>query len=110
MPLHHWVSEPIALIQTFEDRHRNPDAGALLLWAAWCIDCLYYLDDVDYAYDSSHRAVGGHQPQVVDIAHARWATGTCITALDLCAAALGRTFCGHNGPYELALRHFNLAQ
>jgi len=44
---------------------------------------------------------------VVDVAHARWATGTCITALDLCAAALGRAFCAHTGTRELDIGSFD---
>jgi len=28
------------------------------------------------------------------MAHVRWAAGSAITALDLCAAALGRLYCG----------------
>jgi ketosteroid isomerase-like protein len=35
-----------------------------------------------------------HAWQVVDMAHVRWAAGSGITALDLCAAALGRLYCG----------------
>ena len=45
---------------------------------------------------------------MVDVAHARWATGTCITALDLCAAALGRAFCAHTGTRELDIGSFDL--
>jgi hypothetical protein len=44
---------------------------------------------------------------VVDVAHARWAAGSCITTLDLCAAALARAFCKHPGPQELDLGHFD---
>jgi hypothetical protein len=47
-----------------------------------------------------------HNWQVVDHAHARWAVGTAITALDLCAAALGRLLAGYPKPsgHELDLR------
>jgi hypothetical protein len=48
-----------------------------------------------------------HSPSIVSIAHVRWATGTAITALDLCAAALARECCGWNGPRELDLRGFD---
>jgi hypothetical protein len=94
-------------IKRFEARHNKPDAGALFAWAAWAVDCLHYLDDVDRAFDVSLAPVGGHKPDVVDAAHARWATSTCITALDLCAAALARAFCGHKGLLELGLRDFD---
>ena len=29
-------------------------------------------------------------PMTVDISHVRWATGNAITAIDLCAATMGR--------------------
>jgi hypothetical protein len=95
------------LIRSFEVRHQSPASGALFAWAAWAVDSLHYLDDIDRAYDESHVTIGGHRPDVVDIAHARWATGTCITALDLCAAGLGRAFCGHSKVHELDLADFD---
>lgn len=107
MPLLNWTTDPMELIHPFEVRHQNPASGALFAWAAWTVDSLHYLDDIDRAYDASHAPVGGHRPDVVDVAHARWATGTCITALDLCAAGLGRAFCGHSGARELDLAHFD---
>jgi hypothetical protein len=55
-------------------------------------------------------AIGAHRPDVVDVAHARWATGTCVTALDLCAAGLGRSFCAHGGARELDLACFDSSQ
>jgi len=100
MPPFIWTSEPTELIQSFETRHKNPLAGALFGWAAWAVESLHYLDDIDRAYDTSHKVIGAHRPDVVDVAHARWATGTCITALDLCAAGLGRSFCAHDGPRD----------
>jgi hypothetical protein len=106
MPPYNWPTNPIALVASFEARHKNPDAGALLAWAVWAVDCLYYLDDIDHAYDGSRIVPGNHRFDVVDVAHARWATGTCITGLDLCAAAFGRVFCGHKGQRELALADF----
>ena len=106
MPPCNWPTNPIHLVASFETRHKNPDAGALLAWAVWSVDCLYYLDDIDQAYDSSRVVPGNHRPDVVDVAHARWATGTCITGLDLCGAAFGRVFCGRKGQHELALADF----
>lgn len=107
MPPHNWTTDPIDLIRPFETRHGQPDAGALLAWAAWSVDSLHYLSDIDHDYDASHTVTGGHRPDVADVAHARWATGTCITALDLCAAGLGRTFCSYKSPRELALPDFD---
>ncbi len=77
-----WPTGPIELIQSFENRHKSPTAGALFSWAAWAVESLHYLDDIDRAYDTSHATIGGHTPDVVDVAHARWATATSITALD----------------------------
>jgi len=95
------------VIRGFEKRHGNPDAGALMACACWTVDCLHYLDDIDRAFDTSSSSAIGHRPDVVDVAHARWATSSCITALDLCAAALGRVFCGHSGLREFDLRDFD---
>ena len=108
MPPIRWASDPIAVIQSFETRHRSPSAGALFAWAASTIESLHYLDDIDQAYDASHAVAGAHPPDVVDVAHARWATSTCVTALDLCAAGLGRSFCKHSGPRELDLASFDV--
>jgi len=107
MPPHNWPNEPIDIIQKFETRHKHPDAGALFAWAVWAVECLHYLDDVDLAFDASPTTAVGHRPDVVDVAHARWATGTCITALDLCAAGLGRALCNHTRPRELDLADFD---
>ena len=103
MPPLHGTTEPTELIREFETRHQSPASGALLSWPAWAVDSLHYLDDIDRAYDTSHTTTGGHNPDVVDVAHARWATTTSITAVDLCAAALGRAFCQHENEHELDL-------
>jgi len=95
------------VIRDFETRHSSPEAGALLAWAAWTVESLHYLDDLDRAYDATHAPIGGHRPDVVDVAHARWAAGSAITALDLCAAGLGRTFCQQQGRRELNLGDFD---
>ena len=109
MPTLNWPADPIQTIKDFETRHQQPQAGALLAWAAWTVDGLRYLDDIDLAYETSRSAVGGHRPDVVDVAHARWATGTCMTALDLCAAALARGLCGHTRPREVDMGDFAVA-
>lgn len=110
MPPIRWVSDPIVVIQSFEGRHRSPSAGALFAWAASTTESLHYLDDIDQAYDASRTVAGAHRADVVDVAHARWATSACITALDLCAAGLGRSFCVHSGPRELDLACFDSSQ
>jgi len=101
-----WRVDPTDLIKSFEARHKNPASGALFFWAVWSVESLHYLDDIDRTYDTSHATIGGHRPDIVDVAHARWATATCTTALDLCAAGLGRAFCQQQGTRELALKHF----
>lgn len=108
MPQFQWSTEPTDLIQPFEVRYNAPDAGALFAWASRAVEELYYLDDIDLAFEASAQTVGNHNPDVVDIAHARWATGTCITALDLCAAAFGRTFCGNTSNREMDMSFFDM--
>lgn len=107
MPPLKWTREPTELIRLFETRHYTPASGALFSWAAWAVEGLHYLDDIDRAYDCSHATIGGHSRDVVDVAHARWATATCITALDLCAAGLGHAFCGHKRTLELDIGYFD---
>jgi hypothetical protein len=77
----------------------NADAQARLSFAIECVDALHYLVDLDDHLIPNDVAteVLGHGWQVVDIAHVRWAAATAITALDLCAAALGRLYCGMSG-------------
>jgi len=110
MPPYIWQVDPIPLIQQFETRHNNPTAGALFSWAVSTVDCLYYLDDIDRNFDGTGLSIAGHKPDVVDVAHARWATSTAITSLDLCAAGLGRAFCGHGGARELDISDMNASR
>lgn len=110
MPPHNWQVDPLELIRQFEDRHNSPAGGALLLWAVWTVDSLHYLDDLDLAFTGSLLEMAGHDPSMIDVAHARWAAGTSISSLDLCAAGLGRTFCGQTQPRELDLGNFDPRQ
>lgn len=110
MPPYDWQVEPIELIRGFEIQLQNPVAGALIAWAVWAVDCLHYLDDLDREYDVAHLSIGDHRPDVIDVANARWATSTCITALYLCAAALGRAFCNNTGGREYDLAYFDPAK
>ena len=107
MPPYNWKTDPITVIREFEARHNNPDAGALIAWAVWTVDCLYYLDDLDQDFNRSGISAAGHSPDVIDIAHARWATSSSITSLDLCAAGLGRVFCANTGAHELDIGDIN---
>jgi len=110
MPPFTWANDPIKAIQAFEGKHASLQAGALFVWAVAATESLHYLDDLDKTYGTSHTVVGSHRPDVVDVAHARWATSTCITALDLCAAGLGRAFCKHGGQREPDLGWFDSAR
>jgi hypothetical protein len=103
MPRYIWAADPNNIISGFETRHAEPESGALLVWAVLSVESLHYLADIDQDYEISHHVVGGHSRDIADVAHARWATSTCITSLDLCGAALGRTFCGHKSSRELAM-------
>jgi hypothetical protein len=107
MPPLIWASDPIVSIQDFESRHESATAGALFAWAVGAVESLHYLDDIDRAFDTSGAAIGGHRPDIVDVSHARWATGTAATAIDLCAAGLGRVFCNNNSNREFALAQFD---
>src|SRR5687767_8239887 len=80
----------------------DPDAGALLTWAMWAAEDVEYLDKVDQrAFGGPRRILYGHHPDVVDLAHVRWAAGSAVTAIDLCAAVLGRKYCGvKHGDFE----------
>ncbi|MCB0191355.1 MAG: hypothetical protein KDJ65_05375 [Anaerolineae bacterium] len=109
MPQFQWSTEPTDLIRPFEVRYNAPDAGALFAWASKAVEEIYYLNDIDLTFEASGQTIGNHNPDVVDLAHARWATGTCITALDLCAAAFGRTFCGHTSNREMDMSFFDKA-
>jgi hypothetical protein len=99
--------DPNEVIREFEARHPDPEAGALFGFSVAGIDSLCYLDDLDENYDRERKAIGGYHHDVIDVAHCRWATGTCITVLDLCAAGLGRVFCGNPGPRELSIADFD---
>jgi hypothetical protein len=101
-----WPHLPSNPVGDFETRHHTPEGGALLAWALSCVEALHYLVDFDATYDATRWAPGEHNSAVIDVAHARWATGTSVTALDLCAAAFGRAYCKHTGPMELDLGSF----
>ncbi len=58
MPPYTWQIDPVGVIQKFEARHNNPNAGALFAWAVWTVDYLYYLDDLDQDFNNSGVSVG----------------------------------------------------
>ncbi len=92
--------------------HRTPDQKALadvvsplLTSAWWTTESLHYLAHLDAQRFAGAWPADGFDNAMVDEAHARWATGSAITALDLCAAALGRVHgLAIKGGHELDLR------
>jgi len=103
-----WAKNPIEVVQGYETRHGQTPLSPLFLWAVWAVEGLFYLDDLDAGLFDSLNKFGVHNLDIIDIAHVRWATGTAITALDLCSAGLGRKYCGWTGKNELDLRNFDL--
>jgi len=107
MPPLVWAKSPVTVLQEYEKRHGPNALDSLIIWATCAVESLYYLDDLDAQTQATYPAsVQGHHADIVDIAHVRWATGTAITSLDLCAAALGRHYCRWTQPNELDLRGF----
>lgn len=107
MPPWEWATPPSEQVQAFEKHNQaNNGAGGLFIWAAQCVESLHYLADLDQEL-SDEMSFAGYSLVVADVAHARWATSTCITAIDLCAAGLGRAFCGHVGQKEFDLTYFD---
>jgi hypothetical protein len=108
MPALQWPRAPIEIVQAFEARREGrSNTGALILWSTWTVEGLYYLDELSKMYEAESTSGIEHQPESVNIAHVRWATGSAVTALDLCAPALGCEFCQVTGDHELDLRCFD---
>ena len=109
MPPHSWVTAPMTFAQRLEAKVPAPDprreASALIVHATWAVDALHYQVDLD-AMSLAQKSLG-HDPDSTSLAHMRWASGTAVTALDLCAAALGRFYCGVSGPHEFDIRSFD---
>lgn len=108
MPVTVWPREPIPIIQSFEQRqpNRGPTA-ALIMWAIWSVESLHYLADLESEQNNRLSTNPSHDLQVKDISHIRWATGTAISSLDLCAAVLARTCCSWPHSREATLRNFH---
>jgi hypothetical protein len=76
------------------------DASGYVSFAMWAVDGLHYLADLDDraftpppGYVTTPELLG-YNPDTVSLNHIRWATGNAITALDLCAACIGRVVIG----------------
>jgi hypothetical protein len=88
-----WAVDPMEAGRRIDERYSDSGAGALLVWAAWTVEGMYYLADVDASLPRPPYA--GHNHEAVDLSHARWATVDAVTAIDLCAASLGRMHCDY---------------
>jgi hypothetical protein len=84
VPTFEWPVDPAPITSGL----RN-NAGDYLFWATWAVDALHYLDDLDQHAERLRWIDLGHHEDTVDLAHARWAASTAMTALDLSAAAVG---------------------
>lgn len=107
MPPISWPFDAHRTVRAYGTRVQAAEAEALLLWSIWTVESLFYLDDLDAAYDLSRQSTGNHSPDIIDVAHGRWATVSCVTALDLAAAALARVYCSHTGPQEVSVSQLN---
>ena len=74
---------------------RSRDAGWLARGARESVDSIRYLIDLDghVMRDPPECFTLGHPWEVVERSHARWATATSITAVDVAAACLARLYC-----------------
>lgn len=103
-----WHPQAEKIIQDFEARGScRGKVGALIWSAVWAVESLLYLDGIDLTYEQSLRPGSNPPRDFIDVAHARWATSTAVTALDLCAAALGREYGLYTAPHERDLRDFD---
>lgn len=111
MAAHLWPVDPRTVSDQFNQRHGPAVAlPESFLWAVWAAEGSDYLEKLDATHpggDVPNVSPTGAHPDLVDISHVRWATGNAITAIDLCAATIGRLFCGITGPPELDLRYFH---
>src|SRR5258708_3984546 len=108
MPRHQWPRRPIDITSEFERRGSGRgECSALIMWAVYNVEGLHYLDDLDDLHQKEAPPSSLHSPNTVNIAHIRWATTTAITSLDLCAAALGRHFCGWTKSQEFDLAYLD---
>ena len=73
--------------------------GGYLQWAMLTVEGLHWLADMDdRAFAGGRVGLQGHPAISVDIAHARWATASAISAIDLCGAELAVKYLGLGYP------------
>ena len=94
MSVYSWTKDPVQAAIEYERRSSTPgqraEAGALIMWAAWTVDSLYYLEEIVEADRDGPNFFAPHNPATKAVAHLRWAAGSSITAIDLCAAVAAR--------------------
>jgi hypothetical protein len=105
--MHNWSFDPLEAARGLagppgdEPSWRAVDFAGI---ASWVVDGMHYLHDLD-PFNLSDDRVVGYQVAQRQLAHARWTVGDAITAVDLCAAALGRLFANYpKGSLEMDLR------
>jgi hypothetical protein len=102
MAAHLWPLDPATVDTNYKKRHpAEPTLPNTFIWATWTAAGSDYLQKLDAA------SAAPQDEGLIDISHVRWATMNAITAIDLCAATMGRLFCGHTGTNELDLRAFD---
>ena len=87
MPAFIWPIPPVSAAATFD--RRSTDASSCLIFASEAVDGLHYLSDIDNSLPGDAVLDGNHKATIAHVTHARWAAGTAMTALDLCAACIG---------------------
>jgi hypothetical protein len=108
MSLHVWATLPEDAFKILNRRDR--EAEALLAWATWTAEAGQYLATLDdHAFAEPHRRLFGFPIDRVEMGHVRWAAGNAITALDLCAAVLGRLYFAPVGLHEHDVRSLGKA-
>ena len=94
MSVYSWPKDPIRTLQGFEARALSQgargDHSALVIWAVWTVDSLFYLEEIVNADRTDLSLYAPHNPATKAVAHLRWAAGSAITAIDLCAAVAAR--------------------
>ncbi len=108
MPEIKWNRNCVEVVSDFHIRNQDLGISPFVVWAASTAEGLMYLADMDSLVTQLlNDNLLNHSSIVVDESHARWAAGSAVTAVDLCAAALGKQYCGNTGNHELDMRKFD---
>jgi len=78
-------------IRHLEQRTSNTAASGLFLSAVTALEGLDYLGELD-GRKPARYSTDNHFADMIDVAHVRWATSSCITVIDLCVAGLGQMY------------------